>query len=67
MNKPLAVAITSESGYGKMSDPVMAYEQWWTSIKQLLREANYAKERGHWQKAQALMFEARQTARSFHL
>jgi hypothetical protein len=38
----------------------MEYPQWRLRIKQLLSEANYAKEKGQWKKAQNLLFEARQ-------
>jgi hypothetical protein len=67
MDRVSTITMASRPGYLDIDDPVIAYQQWWMRIKQLLKESEDAKEKGQWKKAQDLLFTARQTARSFHL
>ncbi len=46
-----------ESYRPKPVDPVIEYQRYYMRMKQLVREAEYAKETGQWKKSQDLLFE----------
>ena len=51
------VTITSESCHEEAIDPLVEYQQWYMRMKQLVREADYAKANGELQKVQVLQIE----------
>jgi hypothetical protein len=51
---------------GEPLDRISEHQLWHMKIKQLLREAEYAKEKGQWGKAQRLLFEVTQISRNLH-
>jgi hypothetical protein len=60
------ITITSESVYPESSDSVSKRQWWHMRIKQLLLEAETAKSRGQWKKAQALLFEVSKITRNYY-
>ncbi len=58
--------IISSSGRRESLDPLAEHERWHMRVKQLLIEADYAKSRGQWKKAQDLLFEVSQITRKYY-
>jgi hypothetical protein len=52
-------------GNKESNHPTPEYQQWHARIKQLLMEAEYAREKGEWKKAEDLIIEASNTTRDF--